>query len=207
MKQWFGIRRTLAWRGLLAGAALAVIPGATADAAVVNTNACNNATLTQPFQKWGDSSSYELMPGGNFENGAAGWTLTGGARVVSGSEPYGVTGSVGSHSLYLPAGASATSPTTCVDFAYPTFRLFALNKGLLSSLVVQVVYSEPLVGKVSIPVGAVALSGRWSPSLPMLTLSAVQGVLDNGTADVALRFTELTGASQIDDTYVDPHMK
>jgi hypothetical protein len=41
----------------------------------------------------------------------------------------------------------------------------------------------------------------------MLTLSAVQGVLDNGTADVALRFTELTGASQIDDTYVDPHMK
>lgn len=30
--------------------------------------------------------------------------------------------------------------------------------------------------------------------------------LSGGTAQVALRFTELTGSSQIDDVYVDPRM-
>ena len=39
----------------------------------------------------------------------------------------------------------------------------------------------------------------------MLTGSAVGGLLSNGTAPLALRFTELTGTSQIDDVFVDPH--
>ena len=62
----------------------------------------------------------------------------------------------------------------------------------------------------AIPISAVALSSTWQPTLlPMLTASQVQSVvtgLSSGwcTPQVALRFTALTGNSQIDDVYVDP---
>ena len=47
-----------------------------------------------------------------------GWDLEGGARVVGGSEPFGVLGN-GASSLQLPAGSSAVSPVFCVDLNYP----------------------------------------------------------------------------------------
>src|SRR6476660_1287990 len=78
----------------------------TAQAAVIETGKCDDSSLTQPFKQFGDSNQYKLVPGGDFENGAAGWTLTRGATTVSGSEPYGATGSVGSSSLELAAGQS-----------------------------------------------------------------------------------------------------
>jgi hypothetical protein len=183
-----------------------VLSGANAHAALISTDACDNAALTQPFAPWGDTSPYKLVPGGSFEKGSPGWTLTGGARVIAGSEPFGATGSVGSDSVAIPAGGSATSPFTCVDAAYPTFRFFARNNGLLSTVLVQVVYRLPLLGPVAVPVGTVALSGSWAPSAPMLTASAVTGLLSGGTTQVALRFTALTGSSQIDDVFVDPRM-
>jgi hypothetical protein len=176
-----------------------------ARAALVSTAACNEATLSQPFLRWQDASSYELIPGGDFEGTLAGWSLSGGARRVAGSEPYGATGSVGSYSLELPAGASAQSPFTCVDAAYPTFRFLARNDTLLSTVLVQVVYQTP-GGVLALPLGAVALSGSWQPTLPMLTGSVVLGALSGGTAQVALRFTAEVGPSQIDDVFVDPRM-
>jgi hypothetical protein len=126
--------------------------------------------------------------------------------VVAGSEPYGASGSVGKASLYLPPGASAQSPVTCVNAAYPTFRFFARNDWWLSTVLVQVVYNEPLVGEVAVPVGVVALSSRWQPTMPMLTASAVTGALAGGTVPVAVRFTALLGATHVDDVFVDPRM-
>jgi hypothetical protein len=184
-----------------------VLSAAPAQAALVSTGACDSATLSQPFASSGDTNDYKLVPGGSFESGTTGWTLSGGAKVIAGSEPYGATGSVGKSSLYLPGGASVQSPYTCVNAAYPSLRLFARNNSLLSTLLVQLVYSNPLVGLVPIPVGAVALSGQWKPSLPMLTASAVPGLLSGGTTQVALRFTALLGSSQIDDVFVDPRMR
>jgi hypothetical protein len=146
------------------------------------------------------------VPGGNFEGSLSGWTLTGGAQRVAGSEPFGVTGSAGAYSLNLPAGSSAQSPFTCVNISYPSFRLFAQNSGLLSSVLVQVVYQTPL-GPVSVPVGAGALSTSWRPTLPMLTASIVGGVLANGTGQVALRFTALLGSTRIDDVFIEPRMR
>lgn len=189
----------------LAALALGSIFAGSAQAALVSATACNEATLTQPFLKWGDTNSYELVPGGDFEGSLSGWTLGGGAQQVAGSEPYGVTGSVGSQSLALPAGASAQSPFTCVNAAYPTFRFFARDNGLLSTILVQVVYKTAL-GDVALPLGVVALNGEWEPTLPMLTGSVVTGALSNGTAEAALRFTALTGSSRIDDVFVDPRM-
>jgi len=182
------------------------IGGAPAQAAPISTEACNEAALSQPFQRWGDTSDYELVPGGDFEGSLAGWTLSGGAQRVAGSEPFGATGAVGSYSLELPAGASAQSPFTCVDAAYPTFRLFARNESLLATVVVQVVYQTAL-GTVALPLGAVVLSSKWAPTLPMLTGSVVPAALANGVAEVALRFTALAGASRIDDVFIDPRMR
>jgi hypothetical protein len=184
---------------------LGAFSAAPAQAALISTSACNEASLSQPFAKWGDTSSYELVPGGDFEGSLASWKLSGGAARVPGSEPYGATGSVGQYSLSLPAGASAQSPYTCVDAAYPTFRFFARNESLLSTVVVQVVY-KTLLGEVALPLGAVALSREWEPTLPMLTGSVVTGLLSGGTAQVSLRFTALTGSSRIDDVFVDPRM-
>lgn len=190
---------------VFASIAIALASSAPAQAALVNTSACNEAALSQPFLRWGDSSAYELVPGGDFDGSLEGWSLSAGAQRVAGSEPFGATGSVGSYSLNLPAGSSAQSPYTCVDAAYPTFRFFAHNDTLLASVVVQVVYRTPL-GTVALPLGAVALSGKWQPTLPMLTGSVVTGLLSGGTAEVALRFTALLGTSQIDDVFIDPHM-
>jgi hypothetical protein len=197
---------SIALASACAGIAMTAFSAAPAGAALLSTGACNDAALTQPFAQWGDASTYELVPGGDFEGTLAGWTLSGGAARVAGSEPFGATGAVGTSSLALSAGASAQSPYVCVNASYPTFRFFARNNGLLSTVLVQVVYKTAL-GPVALPLGTVALSGEWQPTLPMLTGSVVGGLLSGGTAQAALRFTALTGSSRIDDVFVDPRMR
>jgi hypothetical protein len=205
-------RRRLFLKGFVAALAIVCVPVASAQATgLINTDPCDNAQLTQPFTHWGDLNYYKLVPGGDFEGSLSGWTLSHGAAKVSGSEPFGVTGSVGKYSLYLPAGASAQSPYTCVDWAYPTARFFAKNNGLLSTVLVSVVYKLPLLGPVTIPVDPVALNTSWGPSLlPALTAaevpSTVNALLGLGTPQVALKFTALTGSSEIDDVFLDPRM-
>jgi hypothetical protein len=179
----------------------------TAQATLINTNPCNSETLSQPFAPWGDTNEYELVPGGSFGSSLAGWTISGGAGLISGGEPYGVTGSVSPSSLSLPAGSSVQTPFTCVDAGYPSLRFFARNDGLLSTMSVELVYRAPVLGLVPVPVGIVALSPQWKPTLPMVTLSVVPGLLTNGQTPVAIRFTELTGTSQIDDVFLDPRMR
>jgi hypothetical protein len=197
--------------GLLGATVLLLVPAASASATLISTDTCDNSTLTQPFAPWGDTYQYKLVPGGDFEGSLAGWTLSPGAKRVAGSEPFGATGTVGNSSLYLSAGASVQTPYTCVDAAYPELRFFARENGLLSIVAVSIVYKEPLVNiPVTVPVGAVLLSGKWAPSARMSTMSALQGVVDgvltgSATPQVALRFTEVTGSSQIDDVFIDPH--
>ncbi len=186
---------------LLATLALIYAPGAQAS-----TSGCPGSTTSTPFAQWGDSNSYALVSQGDFEGSLSQWTLSGGASAVAGSEPYGVTGTVGKYSLALPAGSSAQSPYTCVTASDPTFRFLARNANPLATLAVSVVYKTPL-GTLALPLGAVALSGTWRPTQPMLTASVVAGLLSGGTAELALRFTALTGPSQIDDVFIDPRMR
>ena len=202
MKKYLWGLRSLALGAVTAGIALAGLP-ATSSAALISGGACDNSSLSQPFAQYGDSNEYKLVTGGNFEGSLSGWTLSGGARVINGGNPNGSSG----HSLYLPAGASVTTPFTCVNAAYPSFRLFARNDSLLSTIVPQVVYKLPLLGNVALPIGAAALSPNWSPTLPLLTASLVTGLLNGGTAQVALKFTAALGPSEVDDIYVDPLMR
>jgi hypothetical protein len=161
---------------------------------LVNLDTCNVSALSQPFVPWLDRADYELAPSGDFESPT--WTLTGGAKLVAGSEPYAATGALGSSSLSLPAGSSAQSPPSCVDAAYPSIRFFIAGTG---SVAVNVV-DRSLV----IPAGVAIAGGGWSPTLPMLTSSAVLGALSGGTARVSLTFTGLSGSPRIDDVFIDP---
>ncbi len=190
--------------GILLFATLALLLGL--PAAQASAASCPGATTSEPFARWGDENSYTLVPQGDFEGSLSQWTLGGGARVVAGSEPYGVTGTVGAFSLALPAGSSAQSPYMCVTASDPTFRLFARNGTLLSTLAVDVVY-KTVFGTLALPLGAVALSAAWQPTQPMLTASVVAGLLSGGTAQLALRFTGLTGTTDIDDVFIDPRMR
>jgi hypothetical protein len=192
--------------GLASALLLSAFTAAPAQAALVSTGACNDASLSQPFLPWGDSSSYELLPGASFEGSPSGWSLSGGAQQVAGSEPYDATGSAGARSLALPNGSSAQSPFTCVNASYPSFRFFARTDGLASTVLAQVVY-RTVLGQVALPLGVVALSDEWQPTLPMLTGSVAGGALSGGSAQVALRFTALTGSSRIDDVFIDPRMR
>jgi hypothetical protein len=165
-----------------------------ARANLINLNPCNSAVLTQPFAPWGDPAWYELAPGGDFEHST--WALSGGAHRVPGSEPYAATGSLGAWSLELPAGASAQSPQTCVDAAYPSIRFFIAGTG---SVLVSVV-----VGDLEIPAGIAVSASEWTPTPVMLTTSPVLAALSGGVAQVSLRIQALTGDPRLDDVYLDP---
>ena len=175
------------------GAALA-LPISPAPAALLSLATCNTSALSQPFAPWADVASYELAPGGDFEN--PGWTLSGGAQRVPGSEPFAATGASGNWSLTLPAGSSAQSPVTCVDAAYPSVRFFIAGKG---SVAVSLV-----AGKLVLPAGIAFGGFGWLPAPVMVTTSALVAAMSNGVAQVSLRLTALSGNPRVDDVFIDP---
>jgi hypothetical protein len=188
----------------LAGAIAAVVAfganSATAQAALAG--ACNTSPLSQPFAAWGDLNAYELAPGGDFQNGAPGWKLSGGAKIVTGGDPFVATSTP--MSLQLPAGATAQSPYTCVNVSYPLFRFFARNEGANSNIQVSILYNNLVLGIIPLNVGTVTTTSNWAPS-PQLSTAALLGTLTSlGNADVSLRFTAAGGPAQLDDLYIDP---
>ena len=190
--------------GLALAASSAVLPVATAAAA--GASSCPATTLTQPFLKWSDANYYSLVPGGSFETGEAAWTLSGGAKVASGSETFAVTGKQGTSSLALPAGAVAQSPFTCIEPNDRTLRLFAHSEGSRASVRVTVVY-QTLIGNIAIPVGTAAVNSSWAPTSTYHTGVLIGALLSEGSVHVALRVTAVSGASRVDDVFIDPRMR
>jgi len=186
--------------GCALGAAVSLgCSASVAGAALISLTPCSSAAVSQPFAPWGDDASYELAPGGDFENSdftSSPWTLSGGASRVAGSETFAATGTFGADSLSLPAGSSGQSPQTCVDAANPTLRFFVTGSGTAA---VSVVY-----GALVIPTGVVIATGKWTPSPVMLTASLLPGLLSGGTAQVSIRLTGLTGSPRVDDVFIDP---
>ena len=180
---------------VLAGALAALVMAAPANAAT-----CAGKT-SQPFAPWGDLNRYELAPNGALE-GDNGWTLTGGAELVQGSEPFAATGRLGRSSLSIPAGATATSPVMCLDEARPSFRFFArADQGEAAILSADALAERPAQ---TVALGSITGTPEWAPTVPLQT--GVEGLLIDrkGTAAVRLRFSADAGDWQIDDLFVDP---
>jgi hypothetical protein len=200
------------WRRALAGAALMVVAtfatAGTASAGVLvkTTTDCPDQALSTPFTRWLDQASYTPLPGGSMEGGAAGWTLSGGAKVVAGNETWKVRSSGDVSSLRLPSGSSAVSAPICVGLEHPTVRFFAKkNSGLLSTLAVSAIVRLQLGGTLEVPVGVVLAGGQWTPTLPFLYLGNLLPLLPGQYTPVSFRFRPILGGDwQIDDVYVDP---
>jgi hypothetical protein len=155
----------------------------------------------QPFAQFGDTHAYYGFANNGFESGSTGWTLSGGASVGKGNEPWLVNGA-GSHSLTLPAGASATSPAFCINLLDPAIRAFAHGTAG-GDLKIQVIF-HGLTGNLTglLNFADVAGTNGWAPTsrvssslaLPVLTVSA------------QIRVTAASGAWQVDDAFVDPYI-
>jgi hypothetical protein len=194
-------------RTTLLAAALAVVPAASANAALIETDPCDDAALSRAFASWGDNALYKLAPKGDFESGLDGMTVRG-ARTVAGSEPWGVTGKVGARALELTAGDSVTLPGTCMNAGNPTFRMFTRSSGgllgLLPVLKVDVLYRDSALRILPIPAGVALPSRNWQPSLHQLTLSILGAALAGGEDMVGIRLTAVSGTWLVDDVLVDP---
>jgi len=198
---------------LAVGCATAV--GVAASPAHGGLLSCDGQAAAPAFARWLDPIPYSLVPGGDFE-GDHGWKLAGGATVVSGNDPYGLR--PGSSSLYLPPGASATSPLTCVGTLALTMRMMASNSGSLRSpLKVELLYTTASGARRTALVGLRTGGAAWSPGvLPDVYLLSSLGPLlsqlgQNGglVTQVQFRLTAQSGLLgsgrwRVDDVFVDP---
>ena len=193
-------RRRSGFASMLLGVVAALGASGVADAA------CPAQPASQPFAPWGDAAQYVAVAGGDFESGAAGWSLTGGAAVQSGNEPFHVGSAADQQSLDLPAGSAAELPPVCIDIGHPTLRLFARNTGSpLATMTVSVGTLSLLGLRVWTPVGVVTGGPDWAPSQPV---PVVVNLLQlTGGSDVVFRFAPAGGDWSIDDVYVDPYSK
>ncbi|MDO9355995.1 MAG: hypothetical protein Q7T55_20015, partial [Solirubrobacteraceae bacterium] len=190
-------------------------PTATPVAAVASANtvtsastpagaACTPLPTTKAFQRVdGDTADYSIAPGGNFESGTSGWTLSNGAKIVSGNETLGV--SSGSKALQIPLAGSATSPAFCVDESNPHFRFaYKVDNAVLSGFIAYVIYRDA-AGKITnvelVSSKILALTpSTWqaTPNSPLSTLLPLNATTK--TASVQLKITSLSPTDFVDDT-------
>lgn len=186
--------------GVVCGLVVALFAGfaTPAKASLIFGGSCPDAS--QVFSPWNDARDYVFATNGGFELGSFGWSLTGGAAVTGGNEPFFLHSSTDNRSLYLPLGASATSPATCMATSSSVIRFF--SKGT-TNLRVQIVERNLLGIVVNIlSVSSVDSSATWQPTPEIVNLQSLQGLL--GVSTMQVRITAVDGPAQIDDLYVDP---
>jgi hypothetical protein len=200
---------TTALRLVAATAIVAVaLPGA-ASAGLLSTEdpAYCDPNVGQDFARWADLANYRLSPGGAFEAGAPSWALSGGAKAVSGNEPFKLRS--GSRSLYLPKGAVATSPTTCFSFGDWHARFVVRNTGSSSAELEVDILVHDALGILSVLDGGTIRAGSsWAPSPRISALISNIGALA-GTEAISIRLKAhgTRAAFYVDDLFVDPLKK
>lgn len=191
--------------GVIAG--LAVVPSA-AHASLLATDAttCDSQSLSQVFLPFADVANYTVAPGGNAES-ADGLSLSGGASIVAGNEPFNVGGAGDSSALSLPSGSSATTGTMCVGIGHPDMRFFAKSSGtnLFSSLRVDVNF-QGVLGLQRLTIGTVLPNGSWTLSPTYLVVANLLPLLPGNMTPASFSFTpQGAGTWTVDDIYVDPY--
>jgi hypothetical protein len=161
---------------------------------------------SQVFAPWNDFNGYFLAPNGGFENGSTGWTLSGGASVGLGNEPFYASGT---HSLLLPSGSAATSPVVCIGPKQLAIRMFGNDRGGADAgLHVRILWYgllNRLLG--SSDYGTFAPGGGWAPTSTVSCRGGFNFVLPLlGSTSARIQLTPIGGNSawQVDDIYVDP---
>ena len=192
----------------MATTVLALFAAHVSGAATGTTVTCPGTSSTA-FAQWGDQDQYTLAPNGDFEAAnfatASGWTLAGGAAQIAGNESFGVHAKTDSHSLSLPAGATATTPSICVNVYDPTMRFFVTGGGAGSILTVSVVATLANGTVVTVPLAKLTGGATWAPTPAIYFFANLLALRSaNGTANVQFRFTAAGNGVKIDDLYLDP---
>jgi hypothetical protein len=164
---------------------------------------CTAPTLLKPFARWNDNKPYFLVPGGDFEAAAAGWSLNKASVVRGGFES--------AHSLRLDSGESATSTIVCVGKGYPRWRFVARNTGSRKAgLAVETIYLDAKLQMRISRTKVLKMGAKWAPTRRLPLPVGLTGVASTGQkAPVAFRFTALGkgGKWHVDDVYVDPYAR
>lgn len=180
-------------------ALLAAVP---ASAAAATGPTCNAPALSQVFSWAQDANWYAALPGVSWDGlSTAGWTLSGGAKLVNTTLADGQTGAV----LDLPSGATATSAQMCLSNSYPTFRSEIKNvKGSSGVSVSVAYYSSKGWGQPQLSGSMTGVSNVWTlPAVVNVKASSVSG-WQYGRFKFAAN-----GASseyQLSNLYADPRM-
>jgi hypothetical protein len=201
----------------LAIAAVAAAPAQAKTASVqaattpVDTSMCTAPALSQPFLSWQDTNWYALAAGQAVDNfNGAGWTLSGGAKIVATTLADGTTGSV----LDLPSGSQAISPTICLTSDYPSARMMVRN--LSGSNGGNVSFSVSYAGTTSAnsplqtgtfkTTGNQGVGGGWELSDPV----ALEPSTNSGWQPMQITLTPSGPAKasfEVYNLYVDPRAK
>ena len=167
---------------------------------------CSPPPLSQPFLSIGDSAWYMPAPGLTPDQiDTSGWTLTGGAGLVSAPLPDGQVGQV----LDLPSGAVSVSPAFCITAAYVDGRAMIRDvagaEGVQVSLIAAgAATPHSLDGATRIAQINGDQAGDWTLTGPFF----LAPIARPGQERVRLVLTAGGAASelQIDGLWLDPRM-
>jgi hypothetical protein len=190
--------------GALVAASSIAATGATAASAAT----CSWSSLSQAFAPWGDSNSYFLAPGGDFQD-TSGWTMAGGAGLAQTGAGYD---SGDTNSLALPTTTSAaTTPTICVTSDSPSFRMLIKNNGNLGysngQLAVYLNFSGADGKPQQVKIAALTVKNTaWTLTPAISFIQYLSTPLRSGYANISftIKPNDNHGNWQIDDLYVDP---
>jgi len=183
----------------------AVTPSWTAASA----ESCADPDTAPLLSSFDDDDLYAPAPGGGFDGGAGGWQLENGAFVGGASGGLNVLG-MSTGSLSLPAGASAVSPTFCVDERYPHFRFSYVQESLEedADIRVEVVYPGLAKDNVRKAKDVKAKHGRGWELSDRIKLNPTHGLKRGGWRLLAIRLSvkddKPDALVRVDDVLIDP---
>jgi len=195
------------FRLLVALAAVAVALGACAGlASPARAGLLSCGGGSQVFAPWGDYADYYLAANGGLEFGSTGWTLSGGAAVVGGNEPFYPSGW---HSLALPSGSTATSPASCIGTLNDFVRMFASDAGGTDGgLRVRVIWYGLLSNVLGVTdFTTFAPGGDWAPTAKLTSIGGIVPLVPLlGSTSARIQLTPIGSGSnwRVDDVYIDP---
>ena len=199
-------RRLVAALVAAVGLVLVPVAGAGLVSSLVGAALPSCGAVSHPFAEFGDDGAYCALANNGFESGSAGWTLSGGASIAPGNEPWYVNGP-GASALDLPAGASAAGSPVPISLFDPYFRLFARSASADGPLSLRVVF-RGLTGEVTgvLNVTDLPSSGYsdWKPSGAVASLLALP--LGTSSAQLVVTSTASSGDWQVDDVFLDPYV-
>lgn len=168
---------------------------------------CGHQATSTPFAQFGDTNSYFLVPGGDFESTTAetGWTLDN-ASLTTADSPAAAGIGTEDQSLLIDGGGTAVSPVFCLDSTMPTIRFLAKQPTTGADLRVDGLVT---MGRrtFTVPIATIpdGTASAWGPvatiKLPDLLLPKWIRI----PVRLELSVAPGSGSWQVGDVYVDPY--